>query len=73
MNDYFYTPVLATYLVHWFLAAVFLFQLKALGPYTNTTGLDPAVGMLQVGIDAGRFDHTINQYFHVDSGVAESK
>ena len=29
--------------------------------------------MLQVGIDAGRFDHTINQYFHVDSGVAESK
>ena len=29
--------------------------------------------MLQVGIDAGRFDHTLNQYFHVDSGVAESK
>ena len=82
MNGYCTTHLLAIEFVHWYLAAdsyyelfhfALWFQLKALGPYKNTTGLDPAVGMLQVGIDAGRFDHTLNQYFHVDSGVAESK
>ena len=53
--------------------AAALLQLRALGPYTNTVGLDPAKGMLDVGIEEGRYTETFHQYFHIDSGLDPSK
>ena len=53
--------------------AAALLQLRALGPYTNTVGLDPAKGMLDVGVEEGRYTETLHQYFHKDSGLDPSK
>ena len=50
-----------------------MLQLRALGPYTNTVGLDPAKGMLDVGVEEGRYTETLHQYFHIDSGLDASK
>lgn len=47
--------------------------MNKLGSYKNVDGLEPASGMLQLAKDKGLYKKYMEQFFHLNSGLAQSK